>query len=62
VTSEWQRCAVVVVNAVNKTWGAFRQTNERFLWSRLRALIDDGALEGRGELSVMNESPVRLPT
>ena len=35
------------------------QASDRFLWSRLLDLIDDGALEAEGDLDNMHASRVR---
>lgn len=59
-TAEWQRCARIVGDAFfAASEGPFDQASDRFLWSRLLDLIDDGALEAEGDLDNMHESRVR---
>ncbi len=61
VTHKWRVCAEVVARALVRTGNAFEQTSDRFLWSRLRTLVDEGVLEGRGDMLLMHESLVRRP-
>jgi hypothetical protein len=60
VTTEWRRCARVVGESLFRSGNdGFRQTGDLVLWSRLRTLMEDGVLEGRGNLLEMHESWVR---
>ena len=60
VTSEWQRCALVVGEAWNAASpGPYYQASDAFVWFRLLELIDAGAFEGDGDLARMHESRVR---
>jgi hypothetical protein len=61
-TTEWKRCARVVGETiVRNNSGAFYQTGDLLLWSRLRTLIEDGVLDGR-EDKLTQDSWVRRPS
>src|SRR5262245_4371200 len=62
VTPEWQRCPRVIANALVRSSNEFHQTGDLFLWSRLRTLVEDGLLEGKGDMLVMANSSVRRPS
>ena len=61
VTDDWQRTDRVLGNALFKSAeGHFNQADDLFLWSRLRTLVQDGVLDGRGDLFSLRDSWVRL--
>jgi hypothetical protein len=62
VTDDWQSCARVVGDAMYRSSSEFYQTGDLVLWSRVRALVEDGVLEGRGEMVEMRYSSVRRPS
>jgi len=61
-SDDWRRIARVLGTAIAKIdEGPFIQPSELVLVSRIGALIDAGRLDGRGDLSQMHRSEVRLP-
>jgi len=59
VTKQWQPCPKVIANVLVGSAKEFRQTDDLFLWSRLRTLVEDGLLEGKGDMLLMRNSSVR---
>lgn len=62
VTNEWRVCTRVVAHALVRACKRFNQTTDLFPWSRLRTLVEEGVVEGRGDMQLMHENYVRRPT
>ena len=61
VTSDWQRAARVVGDALGQQLDEpYRQVGDNMLWHRLQALADAGLVEGRGDMLTLRGSEVRL--
>jgi hypothetical protein len=61
--SEWRKSARVIGEALGREMESeYYQTGDMVLFSRLQKLVELGLLEGRGDLSNMQGSEVRLPT
>jgi hypothetical protein len=61
-TSSWQKTARVVGEALSREWDdMLLQAGDIVLFPRIRALVDLGLLEARGDLFDIQQSYVRLP-
>ena len=61
-TGEWRRAAYLVGVTLVEIWEtSFYQTGDLVLFARVRALVDSGDLEGRGDLTTPSFE-VRLPS
>ncbi len=62
VTNDWQKCSRVVADIMVALWGDGFQVGDLVLWSRVRALADEGVFEMKGDGGLrMRENYVRLP-
>jgi hypothetical protein len=59
-TSGWQNAARVAAAALNNSWDDIVQTSDLVLVARLRALVELGLLEARGDPINIQRSEVRL--
>jgi hypothetical protein len=61
-TPAWQKMAMVVAKALSEFWDTgLIQTGDLVLAARVRALVESGDLEARGDLSEIRWCEVRLP-
>lgn len=61
VTAEWRKSSLVVSEAIGRLEAnRFDQCGDLVLWSRVRALANEGIFEMKGDGSVMRNSVVRL--
>ena len=61
VIPEWRKCARVIGEALGKDWeSGYHQVGDMELFSRLRKLVELGAVESDGDMSDMRQSRVRI--
>lgn len=61
VIQEWRKTARVVGEALSKDWeSGYHQVGDLVLFARLQKLVELGKVEGRGDMSDMRQSEVRL--
>jgi Protein of unknown function/Domain of unknown function (DUF1835) len=61
VITEWRKCARVIGEALGKDWeSGYHQVGDMELFSRLRKLVELGAVESDGDMSDMRQSRVRI--
>lgn len=62
VSTKWQKLSRVIGEVLGAAWQEqCQQVGDGVLQARVRALVESGLLEGRGDLSSMREGQVRLP-
>ncbi|BCM19586.1 DUF3658 domain-containing protein [Mesorhizobium sp. J8] len=60
VTDDWRKCSYVVANCLGALWDDGTYCGDLVLWSRVRALADEGVFEMGGDGVRMRNSSVRL--
>jgi len=61
VIPEWRKCTRVIGEALGKDWeSGYHQVGDMELFSRLRKLVELGAVESDGDMSDMRQSRVRI--
>ncbi|MBZ9862133.1 DUF3658 domain-containing protein [Mesorhizobium sp. CA12] len=60
VTDDWRKCSYVVANCLSSLWDDGTYCGDLVLWSRVRALADEGVFEMEGDGVRMRNSSVRL--
>lgn len=60
VTNDWRKCSYVVANCLGALWDDGTHCGDLVLWSRVRALADEGVFEMEGDGVRMRNSSVRL--
>ena len=60
VTDDWRKCSYVVANCLGALWDDGTYCGDLVLWSRVRALADEGVFEMEGDGVRMRNSSVRL--
>ncbi|MDX8434450.1 DUF3658 domain-containing protein [Mesorhizobium abyssinicae] len=60
VTDDWEKCSLVVAKILVALWDDGLHCGDLVLWSRVRALADEGVFEMKGDGVRMRNSSVRL--
>ena len=60
VTDDWRKCSYVVANCLTTLWDDGAYCGDLVLWSRVRALADEGVFEMDGDGVRIRNSSVRL--